>query len=183
MKKIVLVGKANAGKSTLFNLLVGKNIAMVGDTKGLTRDLIERKISRNGQYSILIDSGGLGARFADEVGAKRDQAIEQSDKIIFMCDATSRFDDEDEKIYKKILRSKKPFISVLNKIDNKICNIDKSFYRLGNFYKISAKQRRIEQIISLCLKIPEKKLICPMHQRLLLSEGLMPANLPLSTKY
>ncbi|GMT43402.1 MAG: GTPase Der [bacterium] len=148
MKKIVLVGKANSGKSTLFNLLVGKNIAMVGDTKGLTRDLIKRKISRNGQYSILIDSGGLGARFTDEVGAKRDEAIEQSDKIIFMCDATSRFDDEDEKIYKKILRSKKPFISVLNKVDNKICNIDKSFYRLGNFYKISAKQRRIEQIIS-----------------------------------
>ena len=51
MKKIVLVGKANSGKSTLFNLLVGKNIAMVGDTKGLTRDLIKRKISRNGQRS------------------------------------------------------------------------------------------------------------------------------------
>lgn len=146
MKKVVLVGKANVGKSTLFNLLTGKNIAIVGNTAGLTRDLITAQAKMGNRSAILIDSGGLGEKFTEQVSAKRDQAIEQADKIVFICDATGRFDDEDEKIYKKVLQSKKPFISVLNKMDNRLQIIDKSFYRLGNFYKISAKQKRIGAI-------------------------------------
>jgi len=146
MKKVVLVGKANVGKSTLFNLLTGKHIAIVGNTAGLTRDLITAQAKMGNRAAILIDSGGLGEKFTEQVSAKRDQAIEQADKIVFICDATGRFDDEDEKIYKKVLQSKKPFISVLNKMDNRFQIIDKSFYRLGNFYKISAKGKQIAAI-------------------------------------
>lgn len=147
MKKVLLIGKANSGKSTLFNYLTGRNISMVGDTKGLTRDVVRQVIYRDGKTALLIDSGGLGERFTAAVSEKRDAAMKEADSIIFLLNAQNRFNDEDEKLYRKLLHLGKPFIAAVNKVDNKNIVIDQSFYRLNKFSKVSAAQRKIDDII------------------------------------
>lgn len=147
MKKVLLVGKANSGKSTLFNCLTGRNISMVGDTAGLTRDVIRQVIYRDGKAALLIDSGGLGKRFTAAVSEKRDAAMQEADSIIFLLSVQSRYDDKDERLYRKLLNLGKPFIVAINKVDNIDITIDQSFYRLNKFSKISAAQKKIDDII------------------------------------
>lgn len=114
----VIVGKPNAGKSSLMNVLVGEERAIVTDIAGTTRDIIEEHISLNGVSLNIIDTAGIRNTedFVESIGvAKAKDYAEKSDLILYVVDGTRPMDDADEQIW-PILENKKVII-LLNKSD------------------------------------------------------------------
>ena len=116
-----IVGRPNVGKSTLFNKLTGKRISIVEDTPGVTRDRIYHEAEWRGRRIMLVDTGGIEPR-TDSMMLKymRKQAaraIETADVIIFMTDITVGMTDDDRQIGAMLMRSGKPVILAVNKVD------------------------------------------------------------------
>src|SRR5574344_2632872 len=92
MKKqtICLVGRPNTGKSTLFNRIIGKRVAIIEDTPGVTRDRIYGNATYKDIPFYLIDTGGIDLRdgeFNDEIRMQVEIGIEESDTIVFVVDS------------------------------------------------------------------------------------------------
>src|SRR5574337_2110088 len=91
MKKVAIVGRPNVGKSTLFNRLVGKKLALVDDQPGVTRDRREGEAKLGDLRFTIIDTAGLeegdAATLSGRMRAQTEAAIEQADAILFMMDA------------------------------------------------------------------------------------------------
>jgi len=137
-KVVAIIGRPNVGKSTLFNRIIGKNIAIVHHKSGVTRDRNYGEVEWQGKKFFLIDTGGF-VPDSDEVFNRqiREQiklAVSEADKIIFTVDGSSGFhpvDSEILKILRKSSEGKEIFLTV-NKLDsvNKDINIT-DFYSLG----------------------------------------------------
>jgi len=137
---VAIIGRANAGKSSLFNRLVRKQQAIVAREAGTTRDSVfgtvqyhhpDRKDASN---FWLIDTAGLKNpedEFEASIQDQIDDAAEAADVIIVVTDSTEYPGDEDKIIAKKALKSQKPVILVLNKVDLKSALADDEFRRLG----------------------------------------------------
>jgi GTP-binding protein len=119
---VVIVGRPNVGKSTLFNRLVGKREAIVDNTSGVTRDRNYGEVEWNGKEFRLIDTGGFVPNSPDLFEtAIREQikiAIEESDKIIFLVDGRDGINPVDKEITKMLRSSGKQFYLLVNKIDS-----------------------------------------------------------------
>jgi len=118
---VAIVGRPNVGKSTLFNKLAGKRIAIVEDTPGVTRDRIYYEIMWNGRPMIMVDTGGIEPK-TDSVMLKymRTQAqiaIETADVIVFMTDITVGLTADDREIATMLIKSGKPVVVCVNKAD------------------------------------------------------------------
>lgn len=119
--RIALVGSVNAGKSSLFNALIGKDRAIVTDIAGTTRDVIEAGLYKNSAYWTLVDTAGL--RKTDNVIER--QGIERShneakiaDIVILILDGSRTATQEENEAYQEILdRYKEKIILVKNKSD------------------------------------------------------------------
>ena len=114
----VIVGKPNAGKSSLMNVLVGEERAIVTDIAGTTRDIIEEHISLNGVSLNVIDTAGIRSTddLVENIGvSKAKEYAEKSDLILYVMDGTKEMDEADEEIW-PILENKKVII-LLNKSD------------------------------------------------------------------
>jgi len=114
----VIVGKPNAGKSSLMNVLVGEERAIVTDIAGTTRDIIEEHISLNGVSLNIIDTAGIRNTddLVENIGvSKAKEYAEKSDLILYVVDGTKEMDEADEEIW-PILENKKVII-LLNKSD------------------------------------------------------------------
>ena len=114
----VIVGKPNAGKSSLMNVLVGEERAIVTDIAGTTRDIIEEHISLNGVSLNVIDTAGIRNTddIVENIGvSKAKEYAEKSDLILYVVDGTKEMDEADEEIW-PILENKKVII-LLNKSD------------------------------------------------------------------
>lgn len=102
--KIAIVGKPNAGKSSLINNLLGENRAIVSDVAGTTRDAIDTEIVYNGTEYVFIDTAGLRRKSKIKENIERYSiirtvaAIERSDVVILMIDATEGVSEQDAKI-------------------------------------------------------------------------------------
>lgn len=102
--KIAIVGKPNAGKSSLINNLLGENRVIVSDVAGTTRDAIDTEIVYNGTEYVLIDTAGLRRKSKIKENIERYSiirtvaAIERSDVVILMIDATEGVSEQDAKI-------------------------------------------------------------------------------------
>jgi GTP-binding protein len=123
MKPIVaIVGRPNVGKSTLFNKISGKRIAIVEDTPGITRDRIYADAEWLGKEFTLIDTGGIEPESKDIILSQmRNQAnlaIETADVILFMVNVRDGMTAADKDIASMLRKSKKPVILVCNKVDN-----------------------------------------------------------------
>lgn len=119
--KIVLLGSVNAGKSTLFNALLGKNRAIVSSVEGTTRDSIESSLYRDGAFWTFVDTAGLRqtSDFIEQEGIARSMLeAEKSDLILLIIDLSQKLSEELIDFYQKILdKHAKKIIVVLNKID------------------------------------------------------------------
>ena len=114
----VIVGKPNAGKSSLMNVLVGEERAIVTDIAGTTRDIIEEHISLNGISLNMIDTAGIRNTedVVENIGvSKAKEYAEKADLILYVVDGTKKMDEADEEIW-PILENKKVII-LLNKSD------------------------------------------------------------------
>ena len=134
---VAIIGKPNVGKSTFFNYLIGKRLAIVEDTPGVTRDRLYGETNWRGKDFTLIDTGGIEEKSGDVISSQMrfqaELAIELSDVIIFMTDAKAGLTFADKDIALMLKKSKKPVILVCNKVDDfsKMENEIYEFYNLG----------------------------------------------------
>lgn len=118
---VAIVGRPNVGKSTLFNKLIGQRLAIVEDTPGVTRDRIYGACEWQQHSFLLIDTGGIEPR--EDTGLLRHMrqqaqtAMETADAIIFVTDIRSGVTAQDADIAAMLMRSGKPIILAVNKVD------------------------------------------------------------------
>ena len=116
--KTVIAGKPNAGKSSLLNMLLGEERAIVTDVAGTTRDTLEEYVDLNGVTLNIIDTAGIRDTedTVEKIGVERARdAIKKADLVIFVADGSTALDPEDRAILSEISESRK--IIVLNKTD------------------------------------------------------------------
>ncbi len=133
---VAVVGRPNVGKSTLFNVLAGENIAIVKDTPGVTRDRIYADVTWLDMAFTLVDTGGIEPDSKDIILSQmREQAqiaMDTADVIIFLTDVRQGLVDADAKVADMLRRSHKPVVLVVNKVDN----FDKYMADVYEFYNL-----------------------------------------------
>lgn len=144
---VAIVGKPNVGKSALFNRLVGRRVAIVDETPGVTRDRVMAEIDLLGRKVILFDTGGIDPTLEDELMARVvDQvkiAIDEADVIVFMVDGREEPTITDHEIAEMLRKSGKPIVFVANKIDEPSTPMSEFWeLRLGAPLPISALHGR-----------------------------------------
>jgi GTP-binding protein len=118
---VVIVGRPNVGKSTLFNRIIGEQVAIVEDRPGVTRDRKETEASWLGKHFLLVDTGGWlpgGSDLDAKVSRQVEAAVKTADVVLFMVDAATGLTEDDESIATWLRRLKAPVLLVTNKADN-----------------------------------------------------------------
>lgn len=146
---VAIVGRPNVGKSTLFNRIIGRNLAIVEDLPGVTRDRNYAEAEWEGKHFQLVDTGGFEPETEDPMYMKmREQttlAMEEADFIIFLMDGQQGLLPADIEVSQRLRASGKPVIYAVNKVDGeKLESLLADFYRLGieTFFILSAKHGR-----------------------------------------
>ena len=147
MIKIALIGQPNVGKSSLFNRIARKQVAIVSDISGTTRDIRRREIDIFGREALMLDTGGIskskneimedGSEFKIFTNVKR-KAVEtakEADIVLYMVDGKKIPDDEDKALFYELQGLGKKLALVVNKIDN-----DKELERLWDFYEFGINE-------------------------------------------
>ncbi len=150
---VAIVGRPNVGKSTLFNRMVGEQLAIVDSTPGTTRDRLFAEAEWNGVEFNVMDTGGLdpsmggkeplsigSADYIDQIRYQAEMAVGQAELVVFVVDAASGLTPVDKEVA-QILRSKQkkrngelfpPILLVVNKADNQVFRNNASqFFELG----------------------------------------------------
>jgi GTP-binding protein len=121
--RVAIVGRPNVGKSTLFNRLVGRKIALVDDTPGVTRDRREGNARLAGMRFVAIDTAGLDEvdedSLAGRMRAQTEAAIREADVVLFVIDARAGVTPLDEHFAELVRRSDRPVILVANKSEGR----------------------------------------------------------------
>lgn len=132
---VALVGRPNVGKSTLFNKIVGKKVAIIEDIPGVTRDRIYQEATYNKKKFYLVDTGGIDATkmtFNDEIKMQAEIAIKDADVVIFLVDGKEGLTSNDLIVRDILRKSNKKVIVAINKIDVKSASENiYDFYELG----------------------------------------------------
>lgn len=161
---IALVGRPNVGKSTFFNRLARKRIAIVDDQPGVTRDRNMAFVDYKGYHFTMIDTGGFEPDSTEYIPKKmREQsqlAVEEADAIIFVLDRTLGWNPQDREIWDYLRRSEKPVYFAVNKVDGPKHELEiVEFYESGaeRLFPVSAEHGRgiIELLESIEERFPE----------------------------
>jgi len=140
LPKVVIVGRPNVGKSSLFNWLAGRRIAIVDDVSGVTRDRVGGLVSvgeeEDPRYFELVDTGGIGMVDRDDLTEHVERQIEtamnEANLILFVVDIRDGRMPLDEEVASRLRLINKPVILVINKADSvEIEHKGEDFYRLG----------------------------------------------------
>jgi GTP-binding protein len=175
--KIAIVGKPNAGKSSLLNKLVGEERAIVSPIPGTTRDATDTKIEVNGLPVTLIDTAGIRRRGKIEQGVEQYsvlrsfKAIERADVALLVIDATTGITSQDAHIAGFILEQLKSCVVIVNKWDavekvafsmeefTRRIRADLNFMDYVPLLFISAKTgQRVDQVLPMALRVQEERL-------------------------
>ena len=135
---VAIVGRANVGKSSLFNRILGEREAIVANEPGTTRDSVTRVVESKGSAFWLVDTAGLKIAEDEFEASIQDQIIEAADSadvIIVAVEAHTQLTEEDRRVAKLALKSQKPVVLVMNKAD-KAQKLD-----LSHWEKSGIKQR------------------------------------------
>jgi GTP-binding protein len=149
---VAIVGRPNVGKSSLFNWLAGRRIAIVDPTAGVTRDRVSALIKEGPRFLELIDTGGIGVADVDNLTAQIEQqieaAIEQAHVLLFVVDVRAGLAPLDEEVARRLRHVNKPVLCVANKCDIPALDPQAAeFYKLGQGKPVcvSAQQNRGRQ--------------------------------------
>lgn len=133
LKKIALIGQPNVGKSSLFNRIAQKRIAIVSEQAGTTRDIRKHEVEVLDRKALMLDTGGIDetndAIFSN-VKRKAIETAKEADIILFMVDGKNIPDDKDKELFYELQALGKELALVVNKIDN-----DKELERLWEFFE------------------------------------------------
>src|SRR5438552_8094834 len=164
---VAIVGRPNVGKSALFNRLVGRKIAIVHDQPGITRDRISAICDRGARPFTIWDTGGIFGAGESELSVQvhhaAEEALRESDLLLLVVDAKEGLSPVDEELARRLRKSEKPVLLVINKIDNeKHEPLAAEFDALGfePSFSISAEHDRG---VSNLLEEIERRLPSPPH--------------------
>lgn len=146
---VVIVGRPNVGKSTLFNRLVRKRVAVVEDTPGITRDRLYAETEWNGRRFQVVDTGGIVFEeedpLSEQIRVQANVALEEADVVLFVTDTLDGVNPDDQDLANRLRPIDKPVLVVVNKADNpQRDDFANEFYRLGlgDVYPVSGLHGR-----------------------------------------
>jgi len=136
LPRVVIVGRPNVGKSTLFNRMVRRRVALVHDEPGVTRDPLEAVVEWAGRRFLLVDTGGYDPRSPEPVGpqvvAKVQEMMDQADLLVLLVDGRQGLTALDEEAADQVRRLGKPILLGVNKVDDASHRaLVAEFYALG----------------------------------------------------
>jgi GTP-binding protein len=145
---VVIVGRPNVGKSTLFNCILGRRRSIVGDESGITRDRIHGEAVHRGRHFELIDTGGILPNEAEhipsEIFRQARVALERAAHIILLIDGRTEITATDRELSQLLHRLGKPVALAVNKIDTAAKDVlAHEFHVLGisDLFPVSAEHR------------------------------------------
>lgn len=146
---VAIVGRPNVGKSSLFNWLAGRRIAIVDPTAGVTRDRVSTLVPFGSRYVELVDTGGIGVADVDNLTEHVERqialALDSADVILFVVDGRSGIVGLDEEVAQRLRSINKPIVCVANKCDSESVEPQAAeFHKLGfgSVVYVSAQQNR-----------------------------------------
>lgn len=164
--QVVIVGRPNVGKSSIFNWLAGKRLAIVDPTAGVTRDRVTHLIEIEGRFAELVDTGGMGIVDADNLTEQvEDQiqaAVDSAQVVLFVVDCRDGPVPLDEAVAKRLRYVTVPVLLVVNKSDSPSLESEADgFYKFARkMIRVSAKENRgkAELLDAIFERLPEPAL-------------------------
>ena len=164
---VAIVGRANVGKSSLFNAILDRREAIVAQEAGTTRDSIWAKADHQDRHFWLIDTAGVKDaedEFEFTIQEQIQQAADSADVIWVVTEADAPITDEDRKVAKMALKTRKPVFLVVNKLDKRPKTMPEDFQRLGikQIFLTSTTQHKgidalLDQLIEVIPKAYQKE--------------------------
>src|SRR5215472_14925879 len=143
---VVIVGRPNVGKSTLFNRITGQRRAIVGDEPGMTRDRIHGTAEHDGRRFELIDTGGIVINDQEYIPAQilrqAEVALQRASQVILLVDGRAEITGSDRDLAQMLKRLGKPVALAVNKADPALKqDLTADFYQLGiaDVFAVSAE--------------------------------------------
>src|SRR5262245_38280586 len=152
--QVVIVGRPNVGKSSIFNWLAGRRLSIVDKAAGVTRDRVTYLMQVDDRFFEIVDTGGLGINDVDnlthEIEDQIELALESADVVLFVVDTRAGLLALDREVANRLRYIDKPIICVANKCDDSTFDPQAAeFYKLGRgkLVLVSALQNRNRQVL------------------------------------
>ena len=136
LPQVSIVGRPNVGKSSIFNWLAGRRLAIVDSVAGVTRDRMKFMLEEEGRYFEIVDTGGIGINDVDEldkeIEAQIEIGIQGADVLLFVVDVKDGITGLDQRVAKRLRGLDKPVLLVANKCDGENWELESNdFFSLG----------------------------------------------------